>query len=440
MANRFFSAYFGVPANFEQPTPAWDKWALLFADVTAGGVATMTATCVQNTLSPLVVALVYTDDLDPIHFVHSPTVQLVLLVDNDAAMPEIHQALARNKESSHEAIILEGALLRVQADSVLPVTDGNRVKVTRHLVDIFRRHNIYAEESVLGEGLSPFSMVCQGHPNAADSKRLLDDSALVERGASLTLQDARAMAGSDARIPQFLQHVTDKLYAHSHCWNLYAGNRHILATAIAIATLALGPVIMNLANYFGSPALALRMALRILFKFQQLTFRWVRRRRDTPRGTVVPVPDYMDMVYDVQSFLFHGMPELPVAWNNLIRDENNRGQERQPERIRGGAGSGGTGAEAQATVYNTTQDQGLKDRWVSSGLEKTSQLTQNYTGAGTASAAIPKFRGNQSACLNWACKGQCSNHCPLAAAHQGIGAALVWEMHVFLDQCGVARS
>jgi len=146
------------------------------------------------------------------------------------------------------------------------------------------------------------------------------------------------------------------------------------------------------------------------------------------------------MVYDVQSFLFHGMPELPVAWNNLNRDENNRGLERQPERIRGGAGGGGTGAEAQATVYNTTQDQGLKDRWVSSGLEKTSQLTQNYTGAGTASAAIPKFRGNQSACLNWACKGQCSNHCPRAAAHQGLGATLVREMHVFLDQCGVARS
>ncbi len=584
MANRSFSAYFGAPGNFEEPTPAWDEWAALFGDTGAGGVATLAAAVVQNNLSPVVIALVVPDELDLIHFVHSPTVhhgpghfnervialrgdledecvpellhetffrraaakpvltdpdasyqvlaaganvvppsvagapgveeirsrrfmvlpsewavlavsaglmsqqefyetflqatidaavaadvaalapwtqwwkcsctdqavaggadergpdmtfldqgtmaqhcylkgwasrricaaalvnvapplaagaltnatvttamdringtlddherarvtrlvglehrsftakfgdvmatavQLVLLVDNDAAMPEIHQALARNKESSHEAIILEGALLRVQADSVLPVTDGNRVKVTRHLVDIFRRHNIYAEESVLGEGLSPFSMVCQGHPNAADSKRLLDDSALVERGASLTLQDARAMAVSDARIPQFLQHVTDKLYAHSHCWNLYAGNRHILATAIAIATLALGPVIMNLANYFGSPALALRMALRIVFKFQQLTFRWVRRRRDTPRGTVVPVPDYMDMVYDVQSFLFHGMPELPVAWNNLICDENDRGQERQPERIRGGAGGGGTGAEAQATIYNT---------------------------------------------------------------------------------------
>ena len=119
----------------------------------------------------------------------------------------------------------------------------------------------------------------------------------------------------------------------------------------------------------------------------------------------------MELAYDVQSFLFHSIPELPVSWNSLIRDESNRGVDRQPDRLRGGGG-GTAGTAPQETVYTTTHDQGLKECWESSGLAKTSLLEKAYTGPGTATAAIPKFRGNRSACLNWACKGQCSNHCP----------------------------
>ncbi len=53
-------------------------------------------------------------------------------VDNDDAMPAVHRALARNKESHQEAVIIDSAILRARLKSGLPVADGNAVFWTRN--------------------------------------------------------------------------------------------------------------------------------------------------------------------------------------------------------------------------------------------------------------------------------------------------------------------
>jgi len=88
------------------------------------------------------------------------------------------------------------------------------------------------------------------------------------------------------------------------------------------------------------------MALRVMFQVQQMTFQWIRKRRTVAHGTAVPAPDFGAVTSGVEAFLMSGVPELPVAWNNLIREEDNI-RCREPERLRGGAGNGGGGNEPQ---------------------------------------------------------------------------------------------
>ena len=122
-------------------------------------------------------------------------------VDNDDEMPAVHRALARNKDTYQEGVIIESALLQARMASGLPVSDGNSVKVTKQLQGHFRTHNIHSNGATFGEGFTPFAVTCSGHPNAQDARRRLEDSNMVERGGTVSLVDARAMAVTDLVAP-----------------------------------------------------------------------------------------------------------------------------------------------------------------------------------------------------------------------------------------------
>lgn len=363
-------------------------------------------------------------------------IQRVCEVDNDANLPEVHRSLARCTESSRESSILQAALLRSRATSPLPVSDVNQPMVTTHMLALFREHSIIASGVVMGEGLSPFAIICLGHPNAQDAKRKLEDANRVESGASLSLADARAIAVSDARVPQSLYHSVEKLYGFSIAVDTYFGNGHVLAVSVRQCVLDLGPAIMGLGSYYDSPSEALKMALRIIFQVQQMVFRWLRCRRDTAPANAVAVPDFSGLVMDVGAYLLSGVPQLPQSWSHLIREEDNTSREGGADRIRGGGGDGNGG---QATVVNTNLDTDIKGRWDRTGFDKTSEMTRNYTGPGASRDHIPKFRGGDSVCLNWCCKGRCSTRCPRAASHKDMGPTMIQSLHGFMDQCGVTR-
>ena len=366
------------------------------------------------------------------------TLQNLCEVDSDDLLPDLHRVLAKNTESSRDSILIDGALLQARARTTLPIAEGNCAIVTKHTVDIFRSHRVYSDGVQLGEGLTPFAIVCQGHPNAQAARQALEDAGRVERGASLTLADARAIAVSDARLPTMLHHLVEKVYGYSLVLDLYLGATHGLASAIRINALNLGPALMALATYHGAPSTALRMGIRVVFQVQQHTFRWFRNRRATPHGTAVPVPDYAGLVSDVGSFLLSGVPELPYGWNSLILQENNVApQEPTTDRIRGGAGT-----NAQLTVQNSRWDADLKKRWKISKFDKTSQMTANFQADSEHAAyttMVPKFSDGQVACLNWACKGQCSSGCPRKAAHRQMGVAMIQAVHTLMDRCQMAK-
>jgi hypothetical protein len=233
----------------------------------------------------------------------------------------------------------------------------------------------------------------------------------------------------------------DKLYGFSIMCDAYFGAAHIMAVAIRNAASGLGPALHALATYYGSPAQAMNMVNRVLFHFQQVVLRWLRKRRDTASGTAVPVPDFSDLVSDVQSYLLAGIPDLPATWHLLIHEENNTSSEPPDtsgtQRIRGGGDNREREVPANLTVTNSRVDPDIKRRWTATGFTRMAQMTDGYTGSGTVTAAIPKHANGKSACLKW-CTGKCSANCARKECHKQIGAQMIMDLHGFMTSCGVA--
>ena len=158
-------------------------------------------------------------------------VHRICCIDSDANLADVHVALAKNKQSSRDSAILAAALLTAVAGSPLPVAEGNAPKVTSHMLEMVRRWSVSSNGVEFGEGMSPFAIVCQGHPNAREAKQRLEEQDMVERGGTLSLQDARTIAVSDARMPTCLQHVVDKLYGSVVVQDMMLKNTHVLQVA-----------------------------------------------------------------------------------------------------------------------------------------------------------------------------------------------------------------
>lgn len=110
--------------------------------------------------------------------------------------------LAACKEKSQHGTIIQALLTALAAASDLPTTDINGPLATVHLIDLSRTLQIGGVTLQFGEGLTPLSVVVQGHPGLVEAKRQLWDMELVKTGSSLSLADARAVSISDRRMPQ----------------------------------------------------------------------------------------------------------------------------------------------------------------------------------------------------------------------------------------------
>ena len=84
----------------------------------------------------------------------------------------------------------------------------------------------------------------------------------------------------------------------------------------------------------------------------------------------------------------------------------------------------------------TNIDTDAQARWVLSGYTRTSEMTSKHEGP----TKIPKLSDGVEACLNYCCKGRCSNKCPRAGAHKPQGATMTRGLHGYMDACQMART
>ena len=131
-------------------------------------------------------------------------------IASDTDLPEVHTVLASYKERSTTINLA----LYAMAEHLPTINETNLPKCTAYLLNLFRTHDLVGNSIELGEGLNPFSIVCQGHPNTKDAITLAGQMETVETGgAAVSLSDAAVFKTKDGCFPKTYLQVVDKLWA-----------------------------------------------------------------------------------------------------------------------------------------------------------------------------------------------------------------------------------
>ena len=152
-------------------------------------------------------------------------------VADDDHLPEIHRLMASSPKGRAYAILAAELQTRAQSCN-LPLVVGCLPMATTKLVDDVYRNFRPAGTTGLtyGEGLSPFSCICENHTEAANARKLLQKAAYAESGTGVTLEDAEIITSSNVLFPTSVQTCVEKLYAWSVNIDLFHGNTHPVAT------------------------------------------------------------------------------------------------------------------------------------------------------------------------------------------------------------------
>ena len=88
-------------------------------------------------------------------------------------------------------------------------------------------------------------------------------------------------------------------------------------------------------------------------------------------------------------------------------------------------------------ITNTNYVNLVKKHWLASGLSNLQAMLQAHSGDGAP--PVPKME-DQEACFSWIIKCRCFVNCPRVATHKQVNQALVTQVHMLMDACGVPAS
>ena len=147
-------------------------------------------------------------------------------VADEAGLPKVHTALVNCPKSQEYAIIM--ALFTKRADTMdLPISLANAPLATTCLVDnVFCFYIPGGTGLTFGKGLSPFSIMCEGHKEAADAKTLAHNASFVESGTSTLLSDVKTITSNDVRFLMEVYVTLEKLCGRLVAVNVFHGINH----------------------------------------------------------------------------------------------------------------------------------------------------------------------------------------------------------------------
>jgi hypothetical protein len=352
-----------------------------------------------------------------------------------------------DKKASHKTI-LDMALFH--ASQFLPaVTPLNQVRVSPHLLELFRSHQLYSSLQDLGAGLDPLSIICAEHHNTKDVLELVQKQEAVESGTGLSLQDAQQFTTRDPRFPRSYLQAVDKLWGLVVVVRVYFGNTHDLYVGLEAAVHLIAPYIHSLeTTYNNNPKQGLLVAIRILLFFRNRIFLYLQVLRGTPVGTLVAPIDFNELNHVIQMQQFELLPRVPESWMPTLKkqvpefasrpggDGGGGGGGNNSGGGNGGGGGGGNGNGSNAKVVNAHADSTLVSRFTAHGPSKIGDI---YIGHDSEKANAPQDNGT-ALCLRFHLKGECKKSCPRASTHKRYGADMVTALHAHLSACGVGGS
>ena len=349
---------------------------------------------------------------------------------DDNGLPEVHRVLAAAPKGRAYAV-LEGFMQERALTSTVPLNCGNfPIATTKFTDSVFRSFKPAGTGLAFGEGLSPFSMVCEGHTEAASLLKQLKKAQYVESGTSVSMADADFLTSSDVRFPTTPQAAAEKLYAWSVAIDLFHGGNHPIARTVRAFAIDVGPALHSVFSAAGTPSIGMDLVCRVLFEAQQDYFRWATLTARTNNPADRPVaPAFQKAKEAAVSFRADSLSRMPAPWYLLLdpptEDRSNRRSDRQRPSDQG------TRQQANATsVFNANADRNLLRRFRDSEFTNITAMMEGRN------VEIPKHAGSD-VCLTWALKGECSAACRRKNQHTRYSQATNRAIGQLLTGCGV---
>ena len=164
-------------------------------------------------------------------------------VADDDHLPSIHRLMAACSRHQGYGILTAELQARAQASPV-PLTVGSApMTTTKTLNDLYRDYTPAGTGLVFGHGLSPFAVVCEGHPERALVVKRVQQAIMTEQGASVSLANAEMLSSTDVRMATSPQVAAKKLYGWSVHVDLFHGVNHPIAQSVRPAVMETGPAL-----------------------------------------------------------------------------------------------------------------------------------------------------------------------------------------------------
>jgi hypothetical protein len=183
---------------------------------------------------------------------------------DDDHLPKVHKILAKAPKGQYYAI-LSSYVQKRSIDSPVPVFSGNLPTLTTKIVDqVFCSFQPCRNGNVFGEGLSSFSICCEGHAEHQKVLKRIRQAKLTEAGKTTTMADADALTTCDVGYPSTPQQAAKKLYGWSILIDVFHGDKTAIAKIIREAVLQLAPRMHAVHASGGANAIGMDLCNRML--------------------------------------------------------------------------------------------------------------------------------------------------------------------------------
>ena len=346
-------------------------------------------------------------------------------VDDDDSLPEVHRLIAKSPKAKDYGIVQSMIDQRVLGLGNHLISSTNAPLATPALTDeVFRAFHISDTGQTLGQGLTPFAIVCRGHPEQMAVQRLVQQATLVEAGSTLSLRDAASLTSTSAKMPTTPQMAVEKLLGWSVLIDVFHGVDHPVSRNVRMFVDSAHPLIHHVhAHRADNPVVAMELVCRVLYEAQQEYFGWANLAGGV---RTTPVPDFSETLRLLSSFRVSRLSELPTSW--LVHFKTGE----QASLGRGANRTDSPRAQTGAvSTVNAHADSRLVKRFKESGHATISSMVNGRD------LDVPQHAG-KDVCLVWALKGQCQANCKRKDAHVRYGRETLSKLHEFLTACEVA--
>ena len=152
--------------------------------------------------------------------------------------------MAKSDGKARDYGIIQAAIEARVLANVVPLSLVNSPMITTAIVqEVFRQYQPCHPGLAFTKGLSPFSMVCHGHPEQLAVSKSLEKARIATSGAgTVSLSDDATLLTSDVRFPITGSQAAQKFYAWSLFIDIYHGSNHDISISVRNLVKQVGPV------------------------------------------------------------------------------------------------------------------------------------------------------------------------------------------------------